>query len=289
MYLNKLKKICLLLIFCISFGSIGAQQNQKDNIKNVKFTLSMQTWTFNKFTFVESLDKIKSLGLTQVEFYFGQTIGGGIEGTMDFKMSTEKINAIKKILKEKGINAIACGVVIPEKKEEWKTLFEFAKAIELTQINTEPDPNLLPMIDKLANEYAINVGIHNHPAPSSYYNPDETLDKLKGISNRIGFCLDIGHLVRSGLDPLFFVKALNKKIKSFHFKDVKDKNPETHDVIWGKGQCKIYEILKELEGQDYKGFLSIEYEYNWDNSIPDIKECIDSYYNLLNKNENENK
>ena len=36
----------------------------------------------------------------------------------------------------------------------------------------------------------------------------------------------------------------------------------------------MFEILKE---QQFKGYLSIEYEYNWDNSVPDIKKCIEEF------------
>jgi len=38
--------------------------------------------------------------------------------------------------------------------------------------------------------------------------------------------------------------------------------------------------LKELKAQGFKGVFSIEYEYNWDNSVPDIKECI-IYFNKV--------
>ncbi|RIJ46377.1 sugar phosphate isomerase/epimerase, partial [Maribellus luteus] len=29
--------------------------------------------------------------------------------------------------------------------------------------------------------------------------------------------------------------------------------------------------------QGFKGLFSIEYEYNWDNSVPDIKKCIEFF------------
>ena len=33
--------------------------------------------------------------------------------------------------------------------------------------------------------------------------------------------------------------------------------------------------LAELKRQNFTGNISIEYEFNWDNSVPDIKQCID--------------
>ena len=37
-------------------------------------------------------------------------------------------------------------------------------------------------------------------------------------------------------------------------------------------------MLKELKKQGFKGVFSIEYEYNWENSVPDIKKCV-NYFN----------
>ena len=48
-----------------------------------------------------------------------------------------------------------------------------------------------------------------------------------------------------------------------------------HDTIFGTGITDMAGVLAELKRQKFAGNLSIEYEYNWDNSVPDIKQCID--------------
>ena len=45
-------------------------------------------------------------------------------------------------------------------------------------------------------------------------------------------------------------------------------------MIWGTGILDLKGMLKELKKQNFRGVFSIEYEYNWDNSVPDIKDCI---------------
>ena len=62
----------------------------------------------------------------------------------------------------------------------------------------------------------------------------------------------------------------------FHFKDiaVPDGDAERHDVIWGTGSLDLPAMLRELKRQRFDGYLSVEYEYNWENSVPDIRECI---------------
>ena len=53
-------------------------------------------------------------------------------------------------------------------------------------------------------------------------------------------------------------------------------------TIWGTGVLNVKGMLEELKRQDFKGIFAIEYEYNWDNSVPDIKECI-QYFNKVSE------
>jgi sugar phosphate isomerase/epimerase len=64
-----------------------------------------------------------------------------------------------------------------------------------------------------------------------------------------------------------------------HLKDLKDfGTKKTHDVPYGTGKSKVKEVLEELNKQGFRGVFSIEYEHNWDNSIPEIKQCV-KYFN----------
>jgi L-ribulose-5-phosphate 3-epimerase UlaE len=47
-----------------------------------------------------------------------------------------------------------------------------------------------------------------------------------------------------------------------------------HDVPFGTGVGKIAQVLDELKRQGFKGNISVEYEYNWDNSVPDVAQCV---------------
>jgi sugar phosphate isomerase/epimerase len=78
------------------------------------------------------------------------------------------------------------------------------------------------------------------------------------------------------------LKKLDGRVISLHFKDIAPKieGEEQHDVIWGTGILDVKEMLKILKKQGFKGVFSIEYEYNWDNSVPDIKKSIE-YFNQV--------
>lgn len=268
------KQLLFTLTFCCLLLAQGASAQTHPEEK-LGWKLGAQAYTFRLFPFFEAIDKIKSCGLSYVEAFPGQDIGGGIEGKMDFHMPAEKREQILKKLKESGVKLVSYGVVSPKEEADWRQLFVFIKAMGGENITTEPSPEFIPLISKLADEYKINVAIHNHPVPSRYWDPDVVLAALEGQSKRLGACADIGHWVRSGLDPVESLKKLEGRIVQLHFKDLNEKNnKKAHDVHWGTGVSNVDAVLAELKRQKFKGLFSVEYEYNWENNVPDVKASV---------------
>lgn len=279
----KRMKNLLLVAGLVAFSTLTsvAQRNPEDK---AGWKLGSQSYSFRLFTFAEAIRKIDSCGLKYVEAFPGQTIGGGIEGKMDFKMDGTTRQAVKKLLKDKGLTLVAFGVVNVPNEADWKALFEFAKDMGIQNINTEPKVEQMPYISRLADEYKINVALHNHPKPSHYWHPDSVLAVI-GTSKYVGACADIGHWVRSGLDPVDCLKKLQGHILGMHFKDVKKDSPDGkyHDVVWGNGDCKVDAVIAELKRQRFKGPISVEYEYHWENNGPEIAESVKYFRSTYNK------
>jgi sugar phosphate isomerase/epimerase len=103
---------------------------------------------------------------------------------------------------------------------------------------------------------------------------------VEGRSERIGACADVGHWVCSGLDPVECLRALEGRIISLHFKDLNEKARQGHDVPWGTGVCNVPEMLQELKTQKFKGVFSVEYEYNWDNNVPEIAKSLEAFHKI---------
>jgi sugar phosphate isomerase/epimerase len=49
---------------------------------------------------------------------------------------------------------------------------------------------------------------------------------------------------------------------------------KAHDVVWGTGKLGMKDVIAELKRQNFKGMLSAEYEYNWENSLPEVTESV---------------
>ena len=83
--------------------------------------------------------------------------------------------------------------------------------------------------------------------------------------------------MRSGLNPVECLKKLEGRIISFHFKDLNEAALQAHDVPWGTGVCDVKGMLTEIRRQRLKAVFSIEYEYNWENSLPEIAQCVEYF------------
>ena len=118
---------------------------------------------------------------------------------------------------------LSYGVITPASEPDCNQLFEFVKGMGLKQFVSEPDPKFIPLVSKLADQYQINVAFHNHPRPSRYWSPDTLIKYTAGFSKRLGACADIGHWVRSGLDPVQMMKKLEGRIFELHMKDLHEK------------------------------------------------------------------
>lgn len=234
------------------------------------FTLGVQMWTFNHFTFAEALDKVDSAGIKNIEAFWGQKLGGGMTGEFGAGMNKATRNKLKALLQQKGISIMAMGVIVPQNKDEWSKAFELAKEFNLSYITCEPIKTQWDMIDSLAGIYNINIAIHDHPKPNAYATPDSVLAAIKGHQH-IGSCADIGHWSRNGINPVDALKQLEGHIYGVHLKDiVKFDDPKAADTVVSKGVIDFPAVFKELKRQNFKGMLSIEHESNWEHNLPDV-------------------
>lgn len=250
-----------------------------DDCKMGGLAVGCQAYTFNRFSAFEAVEKTAQAGGKVIEFYPGQKLS---PAQPDVKLhhdaSAETIAAIKGQLTKYGIRAVNYGVVGGKDEAEWRQIFEFAKKLDLYAITTEDVPHL-DIIEKLVREFDIRVAYHEHarnPNKPEYqlWDPKYVLSLVKHRDPRIGACADTGHWATSGLKPLECVKLLKGRIISAHLKDRPVIGKQMPDAIYGTGVSDIEGILNELKRQKFEGNIAIEYEANWDNSVPDVAQCV---------------
>ncbi|HOT97607.1 MAG TPA: DUF1080 domain-containing protein [bacterium] len=238
-----------------------------------KFKISMQTYTFRKFTFAEALEKTRELGIRYVEAYPGQRLSKDLPEKAIFAhtMTDEQMAWAKKELEKNSLTLVAYGVVHFDSTEQsMRQVFDFARKMGIQVINTEPDFQDWKPLERMVQEYNIKVAIHNHPLPSRFALPTTVLAKVKGLDQRIGSGMDTAHWMRSGWEPIKAMQLLRGRIVHAHLKDLDLFNDpqKAKDVPFGSGKANIHDILAEFTLQDYDGYLSIEHEREDESANP---------------------
>jgi sugar phosphate isomerase/epimerase len=245
------------------------------------FFLGPQAYSFNRFSFFEAIEKAKQAGCSVIEAYPGQKLSPEDPAPFDHNASAAVWAKAKIKLEQTGVRLVNYGVVSLGKTEaETRKVFDFAKVMGIPTITSEPEAGSFDMIEKLVKQYNIKVAIHNHPKRANdlgykYWDPQYVLSCVQGRDSRMGSAADTGHWVRSGIKPVDALKVLEGRIISCHLKDLNEFSPNAHDVPYGQGVSEIKLILDELRRQQFNGNISMEYEYHWDNSLPEIMQCVD--------------
>ena len=252
------------------------------------FALGLQAYTFNRFTVFEAIEKTDQAGGRFIEFFPGQALNPDEKNVKWSHNSPEDVvDKVKAKLAKHKVRAVNYGVVGGRDEAEWRKIFEFAKNMGLYGVTTEDIKNL-DIIEKLAKEFDIKVGIHEHAKRTkkgpdgttvedmSYriWDPNFVLSLVKDRDARIGACADTGHWASSGLKPLECLRILKGRLVSLHLKERTEIGKHLPDTVYGNGVSDIPGILTELKAQGFDGNISIEYENNWDNSVPDVAQCI---------------
>jgi len=268
------------MVAALAAGSVRAENKIPEECSIGGFFIGCQAYTFNQFTVFEAIEKTAQAGGSVIEFYPGQKLSKEEPNVAwDQNASAETIEKVKAKLARHKIKAVNYGVVdVPQDEAQARKLFEFAKEMGFRAITTE-SVGAMDTIEKMVKEYDVMVGFHDHPKQPGnpnyrMWDPNYVLSVVKDRDPRIGSCADTGHWVRSNLKPVECLRILEGRIISSHLKDLNEMGPNAHDVPFGTGVSDIPALLDELKRQGFAGNLSIEYEYNWQNSTPEVAQCI---------------
>ena len=264
----------------LSLSPAWAENKIPDEYKTGGFFIGCQAYTFNRYSVFEAIEKTAEAGGKVIEFYPGQKLTkDDADAKWDHNSSPEMIDKVKQKLAQHKIKAVNYGVVgIPKDEAQARKIFEFAKAMGLRAVTTE-SVEAIDTIEKLVKEFDIMVGFHDHPKRADnpnyrMWDPNYILSVVKDRDARIGSCADTGHWVRSNLKPVECLRILKGRIISSHLKDLNQMGLDGHDLPFGTGVSDVPAILEELKAQSFQGNISIEYEHNWEKSVPEVAQCI---------------
>ncbi|MEM6317016.1 MAG: TIM barrel protein [Bacteroidota bacterium] len=126
----------------------------------------------------------------------------------------------------------------------------------------ERQQNLLNCVNAFAqraSDRGIICSYHpNSPKGSIYRTKEDYEILLEGLNEEIiGYCPDVGHIAKGGMDPLEIIKQYRSVVNLVHYKDM------NADGTWaetGKGIIDFVGITNYLVETDYKGWIVMEDE-----------------------------
>jgi sugar phosphate isomerase/epimerase len=190
--------------------------------------------TFQDRSAFDMIDLLHSMNFHHIELSTGQ-----IDPT-DIAAS----NALVAKLKSVHMDIVSIGVVNPGKTEaEARTFFDLGGRLKIKTIVADPADESLEMLDKLANEYHINVAIVNSAKPGNHWDPEALRGLLAGRSVRVGVCADVAAWRASGISPAQAAKTL-----AGHILEVRLGNFDNSDPA---------DVLGELKADKFRGICAV--------------------------------
>lgn len=229
------------------------------------FKMGIQSYSMRGFKVEKAIEECKKLQL-----YYWESFKDHLPiTTVPGEVAKEK-----ELLKNNGITLLAYGVLsFDENETNARQYFDYAKAmgIETLSANPKKTEGTFKLLDKLVEEYGVNIAIHNHGPGADYDKIDDVVKAIKDHHERIGACVDTGHYLRSSESPVEAIERLKGRVYGCHLKDVKDTKVFK---ILGEGDLDVLGCLKALKAQNYQHVLALEYEEHPENPVPDLEICL---------------
>jgi sugar phosphate isomerase/epimerase len=194
----------------------------------------------------------------------------------------DTIHAVFAKFQTAAIRIYAAGVIYMKTTAEVDRAFEYARVLGVGLIIGVPNPELLSYTEQKVKSSGIRLAIHNHgPEDKLYPSPVDVYEHVKGLDERIGLCLDIGHAARAGADPVKVVNDYGSRIFDLHIKDLAAISREAKPIELGRGVLDIPGLLKALVRNRYAGVCSIEHEMDMNDPMPGIAESAGFFRGVI--------
>ena len=200
-------------------------------------------------------------------------------------VSMEKYKELKKMFKKAGVK-IPIVKFAPTRwsDEEIDYAFKAAKTLGAKGITEEIGEESCKRLGKFAEKHGMFAIFHNHMQPGD---PNFSFEKFLAYSPANMLNFDAGHYFgATGKHPNEIVEKLHDRIFSIHLKDKtgKSSTPPNTNMVWGKGDTPIADILKLLQKNKWPIYCDIELEYPvpaGSDAQKEVIKCVEFCKNIL--------
>jgi hypothetical protein len=154
-----------------------------------------------------------------------------------------------------------------------RKIFEFAKDFKVETIVSQRMPQDLPLIDKLATEYGINVAFCG--------NLKSVLAALNNRSNHLGICGDTGVWLREGIKPIEALSQVKERLLVVGLRDRSTLGANGHSVALVTGVAGIPQFLQEMYRLQIKPSLITVDATSQTATVADLSRSLDDFERAL--------
>jgi sugar phosphate isomerase/epimerase len=243
----------------------GATKPQRDPLDGLK--MGMASYTYRKFSLDQAIAMTKQAGVKYINLK---------DVHLALTSTAAECAAAHARIEAAGLTLMGGGVVYMKNNEtEVRRDFEYAKNAGMPTIVCSPDLDALDLVEKTAKEFAIRAAIHNHgPSDKLYPSPRDVFKLVKDRDPVMGICMDVGHTVRIGEDPVAVIQDCAPRLYDFHIKDVTSPTAQGVSIEVGRGVIDIVGVLKALVAIKFTGHVGLEHEANPDAPQPGVLESV---------------
>lgn len=243
-------------------GTNSYSKNATQKVTNDEIPVGLASYSTRKFSLEETIQMAKRIGLMHLTLK-------SMHLPMD--ASPEEIRSAMKNIREAGIKPYAGSVIYMKSKAEVDNAFEYTKTAKMPMIVGVPNYELLDYVEEKVKEYNIILAIHNHgPDNLPYPKPEVAYEKVKNRDKRMGLCIDIGHVARSGDDPATSIQNVSDRLYDLHVWDSSGTDKSGKAVPAGMGVIDFPKVIKALKDINYQGVMNIEYGSEGEDPLPGI-------------------
>lgn len=238
------------------------------------FDLGFQSYSLRHFRSTEEfLREARKLDVSCVEIY---------RGHLDPSSELSAVSAFRRKVEGAGLRIVAFGVEdFTSDHSANLSLFRLGKALGVKNLSANPSPDAFDSLQRLVAEFDIRIAIHNHgPEDERWRRPEWILEAVRELDPRIGACVDTGHYLRAGVDPVKAIKMLGKRVLGVHLKDY---DRQFVEQIVGHGELDLEGTLQSLDDVGFEGPLSLEYESDAENPVPALQTAFSEVKAMLER------
>ncbi|MBB4077759.1 sugar phosphate isomerase/epimerase [Lewinella aquimaris] len=188
-----------------------------------------------------------------------------------------KFVKVREMYADAGVNIYAFKPRAFEKDnsdEEINFGMQAARALGASHVTLEhpADDARTLKLGKMAKQNKVRIAYHGHEQQTPTF-WDTALKQSKGNAMN----LDIGHYVATGHDPIAILKAHHGDIMSMHLKDRQTPENGKGNLMWGKGDTPIGDVLRLMSAEKYKFPATVELEYDipeGSDAVKEVARCL---------------